>query len=73
MIRSDSLFGSFILAVAHLRELQRTPLHQWSAAKAHELDRATEEVDSQVALFLTRSIAADEFGQVIDAMEGRNN
>jgi len=73
VISPDSCFGAFILAVAHLRELQKTPLSQWSAAKAHQLDRATEEVDSQLKLFLARSVFADEYGAVIDALTGRNN
>lgn len=73
MISPDSLFGSFLLAVARMRELQKTPLSKWSADKAHQLDRITADVDSQVKMFLTRSVFSDEFGAIIDAHAWGNN
>ena len=69
----DGLFGSFLWAVAHMRELQRVPLSEWSAGKAHQLDRATAEVDSQIQMFLTRSVMQDTFGPLIDAMHGEHS
>lgn len=73
MVTPDSLFGAFVLAVHHLRELQRVPLKEWSAAKAAALEKATAEVDSQLALFLARSVFRDEFSAVIDAASGGHN
>lgn len=69
----DGLFGSFIWAVAWMRQCQCVPLHEYSAAKAVELERATAEVDSQLKMFLTRSCLKDQFGPLIDAMEGGHN
>jgi len=73
MITPESLFGAFVLAVHQMRELQRVPLSSWSAAKAAALEKATVEVDSQIALFLARSVFKDEFSAVIDLATGGNN
>jgi len=73
MISPDSVFGNFVLLVAFMRQLQCTALDEFSAAKAVELDRVTDEVDSQLKLFFTRSAMHDQFAALIDTHEAGAN
>ena len=73
MIDPNGVYGQFILAVAYMRQLQRVPLKEWSAAKAHQLDRATAEVDSQLEMLLKRSVMHDQFADIIDALNAGCN
>jgi len=73
MISPDSVFGNFVVCVAFMRQLQTTPLKQWSAAKSAELDRITADVDEQLRMMLTRSVMADQFAAIIDQVHGEHS